>query len=416
MKLLQFGAGNIGRSFIGQVFSKSGWDVVFADVDEKLVSLLNEKKYYTLAIKREGRKDELRSVWPVRAVDGRDAIAVSDELAGADIAATSVGKNALVKILPVIAAGLEKRRQRYGERPLDIIIAENAREAPELFRTVLSEKLGGGYPLDKLVGIVETSIGKMVPIMREEDLVSDPLLLFAEEYETLIVDKRGFKGPIPDIKALCPVEPIEAYVDRKLFIHNLGHAAAAYFGYRVSGDSRDATIPRALALPGIEGAVRQAMNESASALRAEYPGVFGTQDLSLHIEDLVSRFKNTALADTVYRVGRDLPRKLSRDDRLAGAMLLCAKHHLPFGAIAKVYRAALDFACPGEDGVLFPPDAEFRKKYALPRPPVSPFGETDGTCESGEAVRSALSAILTEVSGLDRNDPVDSLVYSGVLH
>jgi mannitol-1-phosphate 5-dehydrogenase len=420
MKLVQFGAGNIGRSFIGQVFSRSLWDVVFVDVDEKLVSLLNEKKRYTLAIKREGRKDELRSVGPVRAVDGRDAAAVSEELVDADLVATSVGKNALVKILPVIAAGLEKRRQRNGERPLDIIIAENAREAPELFRTVLSKELGGGYPLDRLVGIVETSIGKMVPIMRKEDLASDPLVLFAEEYETLIVDKRGFKGPIPDIEALCPVEPIEAYVDRKLFIHNLGHAAAAYLGYRaLASGVRTATIPRALALPGIEAGVRQAMNQSAAALLAEYPGVFGKQDLFSHIEDLISRFKNAALADTIHRVGRDLPRKLSRDDRLTGAMLLCAKHRLSFDAIAEVYRAALDFACPDENGALFPADAGFRKKYALLCSPAgSPSEETGGTNRIGEtgaeAVRAALPAILSEVSGLDRNDPVDSLVYGGV--
>jgi mannitol-1-phosphate 5-dehydrogenase len=245
----------------------------------------------------------------------------------------------------------------------------------------------------------------MVPIMRKEDLASDPLLLFAEEYETLIIDKRGFKGPIPDVRGLCPVEPIEAYVDRKLFIHNLGHAAAAYLGYRelASGDPRTATIPRALALPGVEVRVRRAMNQSAAALLAEYPGVFSGRDLSDHIDDLIRRFKNTALADTVHRVGRDLPRKLSRDDRLTGAMLLCAKHNLPFDVIAEVYRAALDFACPGEDGGLFPADAEFRKKYALPHPP----GETGRTA-------AVLPAILTEVSGLDGKDPADSLVYDSL--
>ncbi|MDR2785070.1 MAG: mannitol-1-phosphate 5-dehydrogenase [Treponema sp.] len=419
MKLIQFGAGNIGRSFIGHVFSRSGWDVVFVDIDEKLVRLLNEKKSYTVAIKREGTTDELRTIAPVRAVDGRDDEAVSEELADADIAATSVGKNALVKILPVIAAGLDKRRRRYGERPLDIIIAENSREAPELFRTVLSKELGDSYPLDRLVGIVETSIGKMVPIMRKEDLTSDPLLLFAEEYETLIVDKRSFKGPIPDIKSLCPVEPIKAYVDRKLFIHNLGHAATAYFGYRSKdlGDPRIAAISRVLDLPGIEHNVRQAMNQSAEALLVEYPGVFGRQDLSHHIDGLISRFKNVALADTVHRVGRDIPRKLGRDDRLTGAMLLCAKHGLPFGAIADVYRAAMDFACPDEDGVLFPPDAEFRKRYALPCPSTGYLSkEPGGTGESGmETIRAALPAILTEVSGLDRADPVDSAVYNGVL-
>jgi hypothetical protein len=116
-------------------------------------------------------------------------------------------------------------------------------------------------------------------------------------------------------------------------------------------------------------------------------------------------------------------------------MLLCAKHGLPFGAVAEAYRAALDFACPDENGVLFPADAEFRKKYALPCPLVgsslggmSPSvkkGETSEIDETGapapageagesEAVRAALPSILTEVSGLDRNDPVDSLVYNGV--
>jgi hypothetical protein len=41
------------------------------------------------------------------------------------------------------------------------------------------------------------------------------------------------------------------------------------------------------------------------------------------------------------------------------------KHGLPVDAITEVYRAALDFACPGEDGKLFPPDAEFRAEYKV---------------------------------------------------
>jgi mannitol-1-phosphate 5-dehydrogenase len=407
VKLVQFGAGNIGRSFIGQVFSRAGWEVVFIDIDERLVSLLNEKRFYTVAIKREGREDELRTVGPVRAVSGENAAAAAFELASADLAVTSVGKNALTRILPVIAGGLKERRKRsayHTVRPLDIIIAENAREAPALFRTILSQELGPDYPLDALVGIVETSIGKMVPIMRNGDLVRDPLLLFAEAYETLIVDKRGFRAAIPaDVTALYPVEPIEAYVDRKLFIHNLGHAAAAYLGCRVlARDSavRNATIPQVLSLPGIEAAARRAMNESAEALLREYPGVFSREDLAAHIEDLLARFKNTALGDTVYRVGRDLRRKLGRDDRLTGAMLLCAKHGLSFNTIAEVYCAALDFAAPGEDGALFLPDLEFREEYRL----------------GGVLTDKALSTILAAVSGLNREAAPDSLLVDVVAH
>jgi mannitol-1-phosphate 5-dehydrogenase len=408
LKLVQFGAGNIGRSFIGQIFSRAGWEIVFIDVDEKIVSLLNEKKQYTVAIKRQTRKDELRKVGPVRAVNGKDAAAVVAELAVADIVSTSVGKNALEGILPLIARGLEKREARPGagkNQPLDIIIAENARDAPHLFRTVLSKELGPAYPLDAMVGIVETSIGKMVPIMRSEDLAANPLLLFAEEYETLIVDKKGFRGPIPPLKALYPVEPIEAYVDRKLFIHNLGHAAAAYLGYKALQEHplpatvNSPSIPYVLALPGIEAQVRKVMNESAGALLQEYPGVFSREDLSGHIDDLLTRFKNTALGDTVYRVGRDLRRKLSRDDRITGAMLLCAKHALPFSAIAEVYRAALEFAAPGEDGSLFPPDARFREEYAL---------------DAKQAGPDAAVVIATAVSGLKPENVTDSLVLAAL--
>ncbi|MCL1813321.1 MAG: mannitol-1-phosphate 5-dehydrogenase [Treponema sp.] len=406
MKLVQFGAGNIGRSFIGQVFSRAGWEVVFVDVDESLVKLLNEKQYYNVVIKRKGQTDEVRRIGPVRAVDGRDTAESAMETAGADIVGTSVGKNALPKVLPVIAKGLAIRRDLEtglnGEStpgcPLNIIIAENDREAPVLFRSVLSAELGPEYPLDRLVGLVETSIGKMAPIMKAADLAADPLQVFAEEYETLIVDRRGFHSSLPSIPALFPVDPIAAYVDRKLFIHNLGHAAAAYMGNTISDTTL--TIPEALAVPGVEQITRSAMNEAADALikeypQSKYPGSYSRDDLSGHIEDLLFRFKNSALGDTIHRVGRDLRRKLAREDRITGAMLLCARHQLPFGTIAKIYRAALNFTAPAEDGTLFPADEAFRKTYGP---------------DSSDCTPEQIQRILREVSGLDSSNPDDALV------
>lgn len=389
MKLVQIGAGSIGRSFVGALFSGAGWDVVFVDVDERLVSLLNGEGYYTVVIRREGRADEYRRVGPVRAVNGADAEAAAGEIAGADITATSVGKAALPRAIPLIAAGLEKRRRKDPRRPLDIIIAENARGAPGLFRTILAEKLGPSYPLDDLAGLVETSIGKMVPLMRAEDLVHDPLLLYAEEYETLIADRTAFRGPPPEIPGLFLTSGINAFVDRKLFIHNLGHAAAAYFGYRTA----PARSLLADVLPLVEPAVRSVMEESALVLETEYPEVFTGEDLALHIDDLLFRFKNRALGDTVHRVGRDLPRKLSRDDRVTGAMLLSAKHGLSPDHTAEVYRAALSFAARDEAGQLFPADEDFRQN-TLPR----------GT-----------EAVLREISALDPAVRTDRAVMEAVL-
>jgi mannitol-1-phosphate 5-dehydrogenase len=393
VKIVQFGAGNIGRSFIGQLFSRAGWELVFVDVEPRIVSLLNDARYYTVVIKREGKPDEYRSIGPVRAVDGRDTALVGGELASADMAATSVGKGALPKILPVIARGLQERFRLTPERPLDIIIAENVRGAADIFRSALAAELGPGYPLDRLAGLVETSIGKMVPIMRSEDLAQDPLRLFAEEYETLIVDKRGFRGPLPDIAGLHPVDNITAYVDRKLFVHNLGHAAAAYLGY-LAAPGKPA-LADVLALPEIEEGTRRAMNEAADALVLEYPGVYSREDLAKHIDDLLMRFKNRALGDTVHRVGRDLPRKLSRDDRLIGAMLLCAGKGLPFGGIAEAVKAAFRFAAPDENGAPYPGDARFRQEY-FPAG-LSPQG---------------IERVLRELCGLDKNK--DKAVYEAL--
>jgi mannitol-1-phosphate 5-dehydrogenase len=390
MTLVQFGAGNIGRSFVGALFSRAGWDVVFVDVDSWIVSLLNGAKYYPVIIKRDGKADETRRIGPVRAVDVKDPILVSYEIAEADMIAVSVGKRALPAVLPLIARGLRDRFKEDPKRPMDIIIAENARSAPDLCRTALAKELGPQYPLEQLVGLVETSIGKMVPIMEEKSLAQDPLQLFAEEYETLIVDKRGFRGPIPDIPGLCPVDAIAAYVDRKLFIHNLGHAAAAYLGYRADPSKR--FIPEALRLPGVEAGVRKAMDEAADALVLAYPEAYSRQDLADHIEDLLGRFKNQALGDTVHRVGRDLPRKLSRDDRLVGAMLLCAQKKVPFTGIAAVYAAALDFAAPDEQGALYPADLRFRQE-------LLPLG---------------IEEILRRVSQLDSNAESDKPVIEAL--
>ena len=49
-KLLLFGAGKVGRSLIGQLFSSSGYEVVFVDVDDTLVKALNEKRSYFVEI------------------------------------------------------------------------------------------------------------------------------------------------------------------------------------------------------------------------------------------------------------------------------------------------------------------------------------------------------------------------------
>lgn len=353
-KIVVFGAGNIGRSFIGQLFSRSGYEVVFIDINDVIVNALNESRRYRIEVK--DAHPETIWVENVRAVHGKDAEKVAEEIATADIMATAVGPNNLPYIYRNIAKGLLKRHG-LGGGPIDIIICENVRNAAKIFREGLARHLPADYPLDSLVGLVETSIGKMVPIMPEEERRRYPLLVYAEAYNVLIADKKGFKRGVPKVDGLEAKENMAAYVDRKLFIHNLGHAVTAYLGYITDPNMR--YIWEAINNKDVRRAVEIAMWESGRALIAEYPQEFNEENIGEYINDLIRRFGNKALGDTIYRVGRDVPRKLSRNDRLIGALFLDAKHGVPAPSTTLGAAAAIFFRAKDEKGELYEKDRVF---------------------------------------------------------
>jgi len=358
-KLVLFGAGKIGRSFIGQLFSRGGYEVVFVDIFQPVIDDLNARRNYKVIIKSE--TDQTILISNVRGVLASDENAVINEIATASILAVSIGQAGLSGAIPLIAIGLLKRFELNENLPLDIIIAENLRNAADYFRSELQKLLPENYPLEKLVGLIETSIGKMVPIMLKKDMEEDILQVFAEPYNNLILDKKGFRNPIPEIEGLSPKENIKAWVDRKLFIHNLGHATAAYLGYQFNPELK--YLYEALAVPELHKQVRETMLQASDILLAKYPDDFSLKTLTEHIDDLLSRFQNKALGDTIFRVGCDLKRKLSAEDRLAGAIHLALELNLPYDKILKSLVAGCYFRAGDEHGQLLPDDLEFVKLF-----------------------------------------------------
>jgi mannitol-1-phosphate 5-dehydrogenase len=346
MKLVQFGAGNIGRSFIGQLFSRAGWEVVFVDIDERVIDELNLRGEYRIEIR--DRDTRTIVVTNVRGVSGRDLEKVSDEVSTADLVATAVGKKALAHIMQPIASGLQKRQASSPGRTLDILICENMLEGARIFRQGLKKYLPEDFPLEKFAGFVETSIGKMVPIMSEADRAEDALLVYAEAYNTLILDRKGFKGALPEVPGLDPKDNIKAYVDRKLFIHNMAHGVTGFVGHVFR--PHYSFVWEAAKDPEIQTIVREAMWESGEALLKTYPRDFDRASIDSHIEDLLQRFQNEALGDSIYRVGRDLYRKLGPDDRLIGSISLCRKNDIMPKRIALATACALFFDAVDAEG------------------------------------------------------------------
>lgn len=358
-KLVLFGAGKIGRSFIGQLFSRGGYEVVFIDVYKPVIKELNRRGNYNVIIKSD--TDEVWNIMHVRGVFGGDEEAVIIEVSTADLVAVSIGQQGLPSAIPLIAKGLMLRYKEMYNSPLDIIIAENLRNAADYFRTELIQLLPPYFPINKLVGLIETSIGKMVPIMLKKDVDADLLQVFAEPYNNLILDKKAFKNPIPLIEGLSPKENMKAWVDRKLFIHNLGHAATAYIGFLYNPEF--VFLYEALAVDEIKVQVRNTMLESAALLLNKYPNEFTKESLTEHIDDLIYRFQNKALGDTIYRVGCDLHRKLGSDDRLAGAIHLALDMHLPYDKILEAYVYGCHFSAVDEFGLRLKSDIEFQEVY-----------------------------------------------------
>lgn len=354
-QIVIFGAGKIGRSFIGQLFGCSGYRVVFIDVDPVIIAGLNENGSYRVVIK--GDKDQEIIVPNVSAISAMDKEKVIEAVSKAGILAVSVGKNVLERIVPVIAAGVEKRNATDPGIPLDIILAENMRSASDFVREHLKNNLPPGFPAETMVGLVETSIGKMVPIIPQAELEKDPLVVFAEPYNTLIVDRNGFKSPIPEVKGLAPKDNIKAWVDRKAFIHNLGHATAAYYGYILHPDS--VYLYEVLEDGEILLFTRAVMLQSAKILSVAYPGDFTFLELEAHIDDLIYRFRNKALQDTIYRVGQDLVRKLGPDDRFMGAIHLAIQYHLDYNLVLEAMFCGFSFGATDETGNCFPADKDF---------------------------------------------------------
>ncbi|MDO9152724.1 MAG: hypothetical protein Q7U47_03280 [Paludibacter sp.] len=377
-KIVIFGAGKIGRSFIGQLFSLSGYKVVFVDVFEPVINELNSRKEYNVIIKSDN-PDKIIRVQNVSGILVTNEAQVAEELSSCDIAAISVGQNGLQKVVSLVAKGLVLRQKKYGHKPLDFILAENMRNADIFVKDLLRKQLSSDYPLDELVGLIETSIGKMVPIMTKQEQEKDLLTVYAEPYNTLILDKNAFKNPIPQVNGLAPKENIKAWVDRKSYIHNFGHAAAAYAGFQFDPSLR--YLADVLKIPSVEKFTREAMIESAQVLIQKYPGEFTIIDLTNHIDDLLFRFKNKALGDTVFRVGCDLTRKLSKNDRILSPLVdgiqinlsinkmrltvipyqfpSSIQPNLTINKMIKTFIYGLHFKACNENGKMFPSDLEF---------------------------------------------------------
>ncbi|MDO4474405.1 MAG: mannitol-1-phosphate 5-dehydrogenase [Eubacteriales bacterium] len=334
-KAVQFGAGNIGRGFIGALLSQSGYHVVFADVVEAVINKVNEDKGYTVHIMDV--ECEEQKIENISGVNSTKPEAI-DEIATADIVTTAVGLVILPRIAPTIAAAIEKRMEMGLKEPMNMIACENAIRGTSQLRKAVYENLSeeGKAFADEYVGFPDCAVDRIVPPVRIENSID----VVVERYFEWDVEKSGFKGEIPEIKGMTLVDDLMAYIERKLFTLNTGHCITAYLGTL----RQIPTIDQAIADEEIYAIVSAAMKESGAGLIKKHG--FDADKHAAYIEKIIGRFKNPHLKDDVTRVGREPLRKLSPTDRLIKPLMTATGFGLPVDHMLTGVGAALHYNNP----------------------------------------------------------------------
>ncbi len=347
-RVVIWGAGRIGRGFLADLFQEAGYHIVFVDVSQELIAQLRQAGRYTV-VRAEGtaKRDDLT-------VQGYEALAttqvekVARALVETDLVALAVFPRDFATVATQMVAGLQQRRTLRPQSPLDIILCTNLAHAALEFRASLCTAAPPDLRdyLEQQVGIVESLVIRMVAEPPVEELARDPLLVWTNGYAEFPVDRHGFKGEIPPIPGLRLVDNMRAEETRKLYTYNTFHAALAYWG-TLRGHE---LIVDCLADPRVRVEALGALDEASRALQAEYH--FPPDEMARWNDGVVRQTDNATLRDRVSRQGADPLRKLRRDDRLVGPILLARKHSIRTPHLIRATAAAFLYRNPCDAGAV----------------------------------------------------------------
>ncbi|MGO2046502.1 MAG: mannitol-1-phosphate 5-dehydrogenase [Brachybacterium tyrofermentans] len=336
-KAVHFGAGNIGRGFVGLLLHEAGYELVFADVADALITQLQEADSYEV---RTVGQNPTRTV-----VDGFSAInstkdpeGLTEQIASADVVTTAVGAHILRFVAPNIAAGIAARPA--GAPRLAVMACENAINATDLLEQEIRANYQG-EDLDDKALFSNTAVDRIVPVQAE----GAGLDVTVEDFYEWAVDRTPFAGQEPEVPGITWVDDLGPYIERKLFTVNTGHATAAWHGWAAG----HTTIADAISDAAVHGRVTSVLTETSALLVAKHG--FSEEDMASYRTKVLGRFANTALPDPVERVGRAPLRKLSRNERIISPAAELAEHGLGYQGLLASFSAALAFTPEGDDEV-----------------------------------------------------------------
>lgn len=306
MNAVHFGAGNIGRGFIGYLLYQSGYNTCFIDVNDTLVNLLNDKRQYVVQFANDSHEQFL-----VKDVSGINSSIhpdlVMDAIGKAEFVSTAVGPNILPHVAKLLAQGL-KKRLKQPEPSLTVIACENMIGGSSYLKESVYKELTEDEIAQFNIHyrFPNAAVDCIVPNQSNED----QLAVTVEPFYEWIVEQTESNSSPPPIQAITYVNNLEPYIERKLFTVNTGHAITAYGGYL------EGILPihEAISNGHVKRLLDNVLQETSRYLVAKHG--FNEQAHKEYVDKIISRFYNPHIIDVTTRVGRSPIRKLMPNDRL----------------------------------------------------------------------------------------------------
>lgn len=335
MKAVHFGAGNIGRGFIGEILHKNGFDITFVDINETLIDALNDRNSYEIEYADDAHQRLTVSGFS-GLNNGKEPEAVAEAVAEADIVTTAIGPNILPYIAELIANGVKLRRENGDTRQMDIIACENMIGGTDF----LNEKVSAYFDeadriyVDQYIGFPNAAVDRIVPMQSHED----PLFVSVEPFSEWVIDQTKVKGTQIKLEGVLYVEDLLPYIERKLFSVNTGHATTAYTGKHYGYETIDQALKDDNVLQQL-----QAVLAETGALLVEKWG-FDQEAHAAYANKIVGRFQNSHISDAITRVARTPIRKLGYDERFIRPIREAKERGLTYDALLETVAYIFEYS------------------------------------------------------------------------
>jgi mannitol-1-phosphate 5-dehydrogenase len=332
MRAVHFGAGNIGRGFIGETLAANGFGIDFVDVNDTIITALDERGEYDIQLAAPGQKKiHIANVTGIN--NGKNPEKVVEAIKTTNMVTTAIGPKILPLIAPLIAEGLTARVKENHE-PLDVIACENMIGGSQFLKKEVYKHLDDAAKadVDKYIGFPNAAVDRIVPIQHHED----PLFVSVEDFKEWVIDESQMKNPAIHLEGVHYAPDLEPYIERKLFSVNTGHATVAYTGKSLGYE----TIGEAVKDERVVDQATRVLAETRSLLLAKWD--FTKEELEDYHAQVLNRFKNPYISDDIARVGRTPIRKLGYNERFIRPIRELKERGLDYSAlletVGKIYH------------------------------------------------------------------------------